>query len=73
MVRAAGLVPCQVKGKSDPYCTVVVGDESYRTHPVTGNLNPEWNDTFTFGGRAVAASGGIMAFEVWGQGTGSFW
>ena len=34
------------KGKSDPYTTVAIGAQKFRTKVVDNNLNPEWNETF---------------------------
>lgn len=34
--------------KSDPYCEVFIGDNSYKTETVQNDLNPVWDDRMTF-------------------------
>ncbi|KAM6934528.1 extended synaptotagmin-3 [Xenentodon cancila] len=37
-----------VKGKSDPYVTLRVGNRHYKTKTVKENLHPKWNEVFEF-------------------------
>ncbi|CAF3636677.1 unnamed protein product [Rotaria sordida] len=47
--RAKDLVAKDINGSSDPYVKVLYGnEEKYATNIVLNNLNPVWNETFTF-------------------------
>lgn len=35
-------------GSSDPYCKVIIDDQVRKTRVVKRNLEPTWNETFTF-------------------------
>jgi len=47
--EARGLVNKDWFGfESDPYCTVLIGEESFQTQTVRDNTNPSWNESFSF-------------------------
>lgn len=35
-----------VKGKSDPYAKILVGETEFKSHVVKENLNPVWNEMY---------------------------
>ncbi len=35
-----------VKGKSDPYTVLRVGNKQFKTKTIKGTLNPHWNEVF---------------------------
>ncbi|KAK2493354.1 hypothetical protein MC885_018532 [Smutsia gigantea] len=38
----------ETQGKSDPFCLLELGNDRLQTHTIYKNLNPEWNQVFTF-------------------------
>eukprot|EP01119_Soliformovum_irregulare_P009702 TRINITY_DN2331_c0_g1_i4.p1 TRINITY_DN2331_c0_g1~~TRINITY_DN2331_c0_g1_i4.p1 ORF type:complete len:1787 (+),score=428.30 TRINITY_DN2331_c0_g1_i4:45-5405(+) len=48
VIGAKGLAPSDNNGSSDPYVEITVGKQKYKTKVVDKNLNPVWNETFTF-------------------------
>ncbi|XP_053314559.1 intersectin-2 [Spea bombifrons] len=46
--EAAELKACKPNGKSNPYCEVSMGSQSYTTRTLTDTLNPKWNFTCQF-------------------------
>ena len=103
---AKHLAPARLNGSSDPFCVVVVDNETARTKPQkgaclpaclpacpglaslfvacpptlplplpvipppslpapTGQLDPEWNETFTFSGEAILRADLLLEFEAW--------
>ena len=35
-----------VKGKSDPYAKISVGDSAFKSNVIKENLNPVWNEMY---------------------------
>ena len=48
VIEARDLVPMDYTGKSDPYCVLKFGNETHKTHYIKQELNPVWNEIFTF-------------------------
>ena len=46
LVKGQNLEKKDLFGKSDPYATIQVGDNKYKTKVVNNNQNPEWNRDF---------------------------
>ncbi len=38
-----------VKGKSDPYVKIHIGDKILKSHVIKENLNPVWNEMYEVG------------------------
>lgn len=38
-----------VKGKSDPYVKIHIGDIAFKSHVIKENLNPTWNEMYEVG------------------------
>jgi Ca2+-dependent lipid-binding protein len=49
VVEARDLMPMDLNGKSDPYVVLKLGNmQTQRTNFVSSELNPVWNEVFTF-------------------------
>lgn len=35
-----------VKGKSDPYVKINIGNNTFKSHVIKENLNPTWNEIY---------------------------
>lgn len=46
MVAKDNLMGGMVKGKSDPYVKINIGDVSFKSHVIKENLNPTWNEMY---------------------------
>uniref|UniRef100_A0AAY4ESR5 Extended synaptotagmin-like protein 1b n=1 Tax=Denticeps clupeoides TaxID=299321 RepID=A0AAY4ESR5_9TELE len=46
LVAMDNLMGGMVKGKSDPYVKVHVGDKTFKSHVIKENLNPIWNEMY---------------------------
>ncbi|KAJ8358689.1 hypothetical protein SKAU_G00152140 [Synaphobranchus kaupii] len=46
LVAKDNLMGGMVKGKSDPYVNIRVGDVAFRSHVIEKNLNPTWNEMY---------------------------
>eukprot|EP01088_Endostelium_zonatum_P004827 TRINITY_DN16182_c0_g1_i1.p1 TRINITY_DN16182_c0_g1~~TRINITY_DN16182_c0_g1_i1.p1 ORF type:complete len:121 (-),score=26.08 TRINITY_DN16182_c0_g1_i1:125-487(-) len=62
VVGANNVKESDTNGSSDPYCTVTVGEKTFKTQVQKNILFPRWNETFNF--EAVNVSD-AMSFEVW--------
>ena len=49
LVRARGLFGADFGGKSDPFATVSIGDLEFKSNLVKKDINPIWDEYFTFG------------------------
>ncbi|XP_027623735.1 intersectin-2-like [Tupaia chinensis] len=43
VIEATELKACKPNGKSNPYCEISVGSQSYTTRTIQDTLNPKWN------------------------------
>ncbi|XP_034986361.1 multiple C2 and transmembrane domain-containing protein 2 isoform X2 [Zootoca vivipara] len=48
VLKAADLLAADFSGKSDPFCVLELGNGRLQSYTVYKNLNPEWNQAFTF-------------------------
>ncbi|KAK7160158.1 hypothetical protein R3I93_007961 [Phoxinus phoxinus] len=48
LVKATDLPSTDLSGKSDPFCTVELGNSKLQTHTIPKTLNPEWRTALTF-------------------------
>uniref|UniRef100_A0A3P9PLB5 Extended synaptotagmin 1 n=1 Tax=Poecilia reticulata TaxID=8081 RepID=A0A3P9PLB5_POERE len=49
LVAKDNLMGGMVKGKSDPYVKINIGDIAFRSHVIKENLNPTWNEMYEVG------------------------
>nr|XP_056721692.1 multiple C2 and transmembrane domain-containing protein 2 isoform X2 [Euleptes europaea] len=48
VLKAVDLLAADFSGKSDPFCVLELGNGRLQSYTVYKNLNPEWNQVFTF-------------------------
>ncbi|XP_061451196.1 multiple C2 and transmembrane domain-containing protein 2 isoform X2 [Rhineura floridana] len=48
VLKATDLLAADFSGKSDPFCVLELGNGRLQSYTVYKNLNPEWNQVFTF-------------------------
>ncbi|XP_051512806.1 multiple C2 and transmembrane domain-containing protein 2-like [Myxocyprinus asiaticus] len=48
LIKATDLSSADISGKSDPFCTLELGNSKLQTHTVSKTLNPEWKTALTF-------------------------
>ncbi|XP_075946007.1 multiple C2 and transmembrane domain-containing protein 2 [Anarhichas minor] len=48
VVKANDVLATDLKGKSNAFCVVELGNSKLQTHTIYKTLNPEWNKAFTF-------------------------
>ncbi|XP_054858736.1 multiple C2 and transmembrane domain-containing protein 2 isoform X2 [Eublepharis macularius] len=48
LLKAVDLLAADFSGKSDPFCVLELGNGRLQSYTVYKNLNPEWNQVFTF-------------------------
>ncbi|XP_073726584.1 extended synaptotagmin-1 [Misgurnus anguillicaudatus] len=46
LVAKDNLMGGMVKGKSDPYVKIQIGDTTFKSHVIKENLNPTWNEMY---------------------------
>ena len=46
LVAKDNLMGGMVKGKSDPYVKVTIGEHAFKSHVIKQNLNPTWNEMY---------------------------
>lgn len=47
---------------SDPYCMLELGSTKHKTKHVSSNLNPDWNESFTFD---VQPDMDVVSLSIW--------
>ncbi|KAL8197528.1 UNVERIFIED_CONTAM: Multiple C2 and transmembrane domain-containing protein 2 [Gekko kuhli] len=48
VLKAVDLLAADFSGKSDPFCVLELGNGRLQSYTIYKNLNPEWNQVFTF-------------------------
>ncbi|XP_051953305.1 multiple C2 and transmembrane domain-containing protein 2 isoform X2 [Xyrauchen texanus] len=48
LIKATDISSTDISGKSDPFCTLELGNSKLQTHTVYKTLNPEWKTALTF-------------------------
>lgn len=48
VIEGRDLMPMDMTGKSDPYVVLQLGKETFKTRYIAQDLNPVWNEVFTF-------------------------
>eukprot|EP01126_Amoeba_proteus_P034269 TRINITY_DN3408_c0_g1_i2.p1 TRINITY_DN3408_c0_g1~~TRINITY_DN3408_c0_g1_i2.p1 ORF type:complete len:319 (+),score=46.30 TRINITY_DN3408_c0_g1_i2:87-1043(+) len=48
VISGHNLLPCDLTGKSDPYCHLWSEKQIYKTHVIHNSLNPKWDESFVF-------------------------
>uniref|UniRef100_A0A8C2JPU1 Multiple C2 domains, transmembrane 2a n=1 Tax=Cyprinus carpio TaxID=7962 RepID=A0A8C2JPU1_CYPCA len=48
LIKATDLPSTDLSGKSDPFCTLELGNSKLQTHTISKTLNPEWRTALTF-------------------------
>lgn len=46
LIAKDNLMGGMVKGKSDPYVKITIGNNTFKSHVVKENLNPTWNEMY---------------------------
>ena len=46
LVAKDNMMGGMVKGKSDPYAKVTVGEHAFKSHVIKEELNPTWNEMY---------------------------
>ena len=66
VVNAYNLTNKETLNKSDPMCMVELGKASKKTKAISNNLNPEWNEEFTFD---VTSDSEVLSLSIWDHNT----
>lgn len=48
IIEARDLTPMDITGKADPYCVLKFGGQQQKSNYIKQELNPVWNEVFTF-------------------------
>ena len=65
VIRATNLKAVDNRGTtSDPYVKLAIGDKKHKTKHVSKNLNPQWNESFSFDGELRELAGKPLQLEV---------
>lgn len=48
IIEARDLTPMDITGKADPYCLLKFGGQQQKSNYIKQELNPVWNEVFTF-------------------------
>lgn len=49
LVAKDNMMGGMMKGKSDPYVKIHIGDTTFKSHVIKENLNPTWNEMYEVG------------------------
>ena len=61
IIEARDLTPMDITGKADPYCVLKFGGQTQKSNFIKQELNPVWNEVFTFD---VETGKEVMEVEV---------
>ncbi len=66
LVAKDNMMGGMVKGKSDPYVKIHIGDTTFKSHVIKENLNPTWNEMYEVGmlGNVVQKNQGVAVMSV---------
>ncbi len=66
LVAKDNMMGGMVKGKSDPYVKIHIGDTTFKSHVIKENLNPTWNEMYEVGmlGNVVQENRGVTEMSV---------
>jgi len=67
IVQAKDLKSADSNGFSDPYVVIKKGSQTKKTKIVKRNLNPAWNEQFTFDGASGVLEFQCMDWDRWGS------
>ncbi|KAM6426270.1 multiple C2 and transmembrane domain-containing protein 2 [Liasis olivaceus] len=63
LLKAVDLLAADFSGKSDPFCILELGNSRLQSYTVYKNLNPEWNQVFTFPVKDIHDVLEVMVFD----------
>ncbi|XP_026528826.1 multiple C2 and transmembrane domain-containing protein 2 [Notechis scutatus] len=63
LLKAVDLLAADFSGKSDPFCVLELGNSRLQSYTVYKNLNPEWNQVFTFPIKDIHDVLEVMVFD----------
>uniref|UniRef100_A0A670ZIC2 Multiple C2 and transmembrane domain containing 2 n=1 Tax=Pseudonaja textilis TaxID=8673 RepID=A0A670ZIC2_PSETE len=63
LLKAVDLLAADFSGKSDPFCVLELGNSRLQSYTVYKNLNPEWNQVFTFPIKDIHDILEVMVFD----------
>jgi len=56
VIEARNLVNLDIGSLSDPYCVLSIGKTTFKSKVIQNNLNPKWDQQFTFKDVSVTSS-----------------
>lgn len=71
MLEAQDLVPMDtvmmglMKGKSDPYAVLTVGNKRFQTKTIKETLNPRWNEVYEVRDHAFLLNNGMLIVHIY--------
>ena len=66
VLNGRGLQNKETFQTSDPYCSLELGEQIHKTKHVSSNLNPDWNEEFTFD---VQPGQDVVSLSIWDKNT----
>ncbi|XP_063170399.1 multiple C2 and transmembrane domain-containing protein 2 [Candoia aspera] len=63
LLKAVDLLAADFSGKSDPFCILALGNSRLQSYTIYKNLNPEWNQVFTFPVKDIHDVLEVMVFD----------